>query len=78
MITLRLQDTGKGIPQEIFENIFNPFFTTKDSGTGMGLPICRKIIEAHNGTIRFENVIGKGVTVILHLPLQIKSDYYKN
>ncbi len=76
--SIRMEDTGGGIPHEVFENIFNPFFTTKASGTGMGLPICRKIIEAHGGTIRVENVIKKGVTIILHLPLQIPSDYYKN
>ncbi len=78
MVTVRIEDTGGGIPQEVFENIFNPFFTTKHSGTGLGLSICRKIIENHGGTIRLENEIGKGVTVYLHLPLQKRSDYYKN
>ena len=47
MVTILVEDTGGGIPQEIFENIFNPFFTTKNTGTGLGLPICRKIIENH-------------------------------
>ncbi|MZG30368.1 MAG: GAF domain-containing protein [Nitrospinae bacterium] len=78
MITVRVEDTGGGIPQEVFENIFNPFFTTKHSGTGLGLSICRKIIENHGGTIRVENQLGKGVTVYLHLPLQNPPDYYKN
>lgn len=70
MITVRLQDSGGGIPQEVFENIFNPFFTTKKSGTGLGLSICRKIIENHGGNIRVENRMGQGVAVFLHLPLQ--------
>ena len=78
MITVRVEDTGGGIPQEVFENIFNPFFTTKHSGTGLGLSICRKIIENHGGTIRVENQLGKGVTVYLHLALQNPPDYYKN
>jgi signal transduction histidine kinase/putative methionine-R-sulfoxide reductase with GAF domain len=70
VITVRIEDTGGGIPQDIFENIFNPFFTTKSSGTGLGLSISRKIIEIHGGTIQVENNIGRGVTVFLHLPLQ--------
>ncbi|GJL77992.1 MAG: sensor histidine kinase [Nitrospinaceae bacterium] len=70
VITVRIEDTGGGIPQDIFENIFNPFFTTKSSGTGLGLSISRKIIEIHGGTIRVENNLGRGVTVFLHLPLQ--------
>ncbi len=78
VVTIRMEDTGGGIPQEIFDNIFNPFFTTKSSGTGLGLSISRKIIEHHGGTIRFENNIGHGVTVYIHLPLQNSSDCYKN
>ena len=78
MVTITFSDTGGGIPDEVFKNIFNPFFTTKVSGTGMGLSICRKIVEGHGGTIRVENVIGQGVKVILHLPLQKVSDYIKN
>ena len=50
-MTVRIEDTGGGIPQEAFQNIFNPFFTTKSSGTGLGLSICRKIVESHGGTI---------------------------
>lgn len=78
VVTIRIEDNGGGIPQEVFENIFNPFFTTKSSGTGLGLSISRKIIESHGGTIRVENNIGHGVTVSLHLPLQNPPDYYKN
>ncbi len=70
IITLSIEDTGGGIPQDIYENIFNPFFTTKSTGTGLGLSISRKIIEMHGGTIRVENSIGQGVQVYLHLPLQ--------
>jgi len=76
VVTVRVEDTGGGIPQEVFENIFNPFFTTKSTGTGLGLSISRKIIENHGGTIRVENSIGHGVAVYLHLPLQNPDDYY--
>ena len=78
MVTVRIEDNGGGIDKEIFENIFNPFFTTKHTGTGLGLSICKKIIESHGGTIRLKNHIGQGVTVYLHLPLQMRPDYYKN
>jgi len=74
VITLSIEDSGGGISKDIYENIFNPFFTTKSSGTGLGLSISRKIIEMHGGTIRIENSIGKGVAVYLHLPLQNSSD----
>jgi len=74
VITMSIEDTGGGIPRDIYENIFNPFFTTKSTGTGLGLSISRKIIEMHGGTIRIENNIGCGVAVYLHLPLQNRSD----
>ncbi len=76
--TVRIEDTGGGIPEDVFKNIFNPFFTTKSSGTGLGLSICRKIIEGHGGTIHIVNNIGTGIIVIIHLPLQNSADYYKN
>lgn len=74
VITLCVEDTGGGIAQDIYENIFNPFFTTKSTGTGLGLSISRKIIEMHGGTIRIKNNIGCGVTVYIHLPLQNSPD----
>jgi len=77
-VTVRIEDTGGGIPQEAFQNIFNPFFTTKSSGTGLGLSICRKIVESHGGTIHIVNNIGSGITIFIHLPLQKPADYYKN
>lgn len=76
-VIISLKDTGGGIPPQVFANIFNPFFTTKGSGTGLGLTICRKIVEMHNGKIHIENNIGKGVTVYIHLPLQKVCDYTK-
>ncbi|MBI4388698.1 MAG: GAF domain-containing protein [Nitrospinae bacterium] len=78
VLTVSVKDTGGGIPPEVFANIFNPFFTTKNHGTGLGLSVCRKIVESHGGIIRVENNIGNGVTVFIHLPLQIVCDYTKN
>jgi signal transduction histidine kinase len=68
VITLCIEDTGGGIPQDIYENIFNPFFTTKSTGTGLGLSISRKIIEMHGGTIRIFvcNFTQKGVFQPFH------------
>lgn len=76
-LTLCIEDTGGGIAPELFENIFNPFFTTKESGTGLGLPISRRIIEEHGGSLLINNNINKGVTVYVYLPLQNIGDYNK-
>ncbi len=78
MISFSISDTGGGIPPDIFKNIFNPFFTTKNQGTGLGLSICRKIISEHSGTINIENNIGRGVTVYIHLSLKNSVKYYKS
>ncbi len=63
-----LEDTGKGIDPENLHNIFNPFYTTKDSSLGLGLPIFHKIITSHQGQIEVDNRPGEGVTFIITLP----------
>ena len=78
MLVLCIEDSGGGIPQETFENIFNPFFTTKETGTGLGLSISRKIVESQGGTLRLKNNLNQGVTVYLYLPLQNFMNYNKN
>jgi signal transduction histidine kinase len=65
---IEIQDTGKGISQENLQKIFNPFFTTKDTGTGLGLPIVKKIIESHKGTIEIESIEYFGTKVTIRLP----------
>jgi two-component system sensor histidine kinase HydH len=65
---IEIEDTGTGISKENMKKIFNPFFTTKDKGTGLGLPIVRKIIEGHQGTIDVESQEGSGTKVIIRLP----------
>jgi len=54
-VVVEITDDGPGIPDEILSNIFEPLFTTKIGGTGLGLPICEKIIDEHNGSIKVKN-----------------------
>lgn len=67
-VVITVSDTGGGVPQEVVENIFNPFFTTKQEGTGLGLALSKRVIEGHGGTIEVVNREGEGVTFILRLP----------
>lgn len=69
---IKIKDYGKGIPDEIKEKVWEPFFTTKSSGTGLGLDICKKIIENHDGKIWFESQVDKGTTFYIKLPIIIK------
>jgi len=64
-----ITDNGSGIPEEKKEKIFKPYFTTKSSGTGLGLAMTQKIIEMANGAIWFESEAGKGTTFYVRLPL---------
>ena len=66
--SITIKDTGSGISNENITKIFNPFFTTKEKGSGLGLPIVRKIIEGHGGTIDIESVEGVGTRVLISLP----------
>ncbi len=68
-VEVSFKDTGMGISKENIEKIFTPFFTTKAKGMGMGLSICKKLVESHGGSIRVESKQGKGstFTVILHI-----------
>ena len=67
-------DAGPGIPPEIREKIFMPFFTTKSRGTGLGLPTAKRLIEAHHGTISIDCPPGGGTTVSILLPAQAPED----
>jgi signal transduction histidine kinase len=61
-VIAEVSDTGEGIPGDVLQNIFNPFFTTKGKGTGLGLPIIQRFVEAHNGKIEVDNHPGEGST----------------
>jgi two-component system sensor kinase FixL len=67
---IAFSDAGPGIPAEVREKIFTPFFTTKSRGSGLGLPTARRLIEAHHGTITIECPPGGGTTVSITLPAQ--------
>jgi signal transduction histidine kinase len=69
---ISVKDEGSGIPVEIQDKIWNPFFTTKSSGTGLGLDICKKIITNHNGEIFFETELNKGTTFFIKLPKSVE------
>jgi diguanylate cyclase (GGDEF)-like protein len=66
-------DTGCGIPEEMVNQLFHPFFTTKENGTGLGLSICHKIIQDHGGTIRVKGNLNKGSVFRITLPLSNNS-----
>ena len=71
-VVLEVSDTGGGIPHDVVHNIFNPFFTTKAKGTGLGLPIVHAIVEKHGGTIHLDNREGAGVAFSIFLPFSPK------
>lgn len=64
-----VEDFGKGMEKETLDNLFTPFYTTKDYGTGLGLCLSKEIIEAHKGLINYTSFIGKGTTVKIVLPI---------
>jgi signal transduction histidine kinase len=65
---IQVQDTGDGIKPEILKKVFNPFYTTKEKGSGLGLPIVKSIIESHQGTITVDSNLGQGTSIIIQLP----------
>jgi two-component system, sporulation sensor kinase E len=71
-VWVSVTDTGGGIPQEQINRIFEPFYTTKKKGTGLGLMIVQRIVRAHGGRIELESHVGRGTTFRLWLPLYEK------
>ena len=69
---ITVADEGKGIAPEILPNIFRPFFTTKGHGTGLGLSLARRIVEAHGGTISVRSEVSRGTQFTVRLPMQRK------
>ena len=62
-------DDGPGVPGDLSDRIFDPFFTTKPQGSGLGLPIVRKIVDAHDGRIDLRTTPGGGTTIRVTLPV---------
>ncbi|MDE1769008.1 MAG: PAS domain S-box protein [Thaumarchaeota archaeon] len=71
-VKVEVEDTGPGIPKSLLPKIFDPLFTTRQVGTGLGLVSCKSIVERHGGTIDVETHIGKGTTFIIILPKILK------
>jgi two-component system, NtrC family, sensor kinase len=75
-LLIAVKDNGSGIPQDIKEKIFQPFFTTKPTGqgTGLGLSLSYDIVKAHDGNLEVESKEGEGSTFIITLPYQTKQN----
>ena len=68
VIILETQDTGKGIPPDVQKRLFDPFFSTKESGAGLGLSIAARIVEKHGGALEFQTQVNRGTTFGIILP----------
>lgn len=68
MVEIRTSDNGPGIPEEIFDRLFEPYVTTKTRGSGLGLAIVKKIVEEHGGNVYIENQDDNGTCVVVRLP----------
>jgi two-component system sensor histidine kinase HydH len=68
MIVIDVIDNGQGIAKETLPRIFEPLFTTKQNGTGLGLASCKSIVESHGGTIECSSIVGKGTVFTIKLP----------
>jgi len=66
---ITVEDNGIGISPDMIEKIFDPFITSKSGGTGLGLPIVKAIVEAHQGSINVQSEVDKGTTVSIYFPL---------
>jgi signal transduction histidine kinase len=65
---IEVSDNGRGISEEDQARIFNPFFTTRREGTGLGLPAVRRIVRAHGGSVHVKSQLGRGSTFTIRLP----------
>ena len=68
MVLVRIEDDGPGIPRDVRERVFEPLFSTKEAGTGLGLTISRRIVEAHRGELDIRGADGGGTCVEVRLP----------
>jgi len=70
MVDVRVKDQGHGIGPKENGHLFEPFYTTKDHGLGLGLPLCSTIIQAHQGKLKLINDEGGGAIAVFSLPIQ--------
>ena len=69
-VEIALSDTGSGMPEKVMKNLWRPLQTTKAKGLGLGLPICKRIVDAHGGNISVKSKTGEGTTVTIGLPIK--------
>jgi two-component system, NtrC family, nitrogen regulation sensor histidine kinase NtrY len=69
---IRVKDNGTGITEDQIQTIFEPYFTTKSTGTGLGLAMVKQIVETHHGSIEIEKTSLEGTTVLVSLPRLMK------
>ena len=70
ILEVKFADTGEGIPDEVMRNLWKPLKTTKSKGMGLGLAICKRIVETHGGSVEVESTPGKGTTFTIRLPIK--------
>jgi len=68
-LLIKISDTGSGVPEEYIDKIFEPFFSTKKGGLGLGLPLSKRVIEEHGGKIEFSSRQGNGSEVKIYIPV---------
>jgi PAS domain S-box-containing protein len=73
ILEVKFADTGEGIPDDVMRNLWKPLKTTKSKGMGLGLAICKRIVETHGGSIEVESALGKGTTFTIRLPIRPKA-----
>jgi len=74
LVEITIRDNGEGIREEHLSRVFDPYFTTKSSGSGLGLPLSKMIVEQHNGSIRISSLAAEGTVVTVCLPADPKGD----
>ena len=72
-LRIEISDTGVGIPEGEIERIYQPFYTTKQGGAGLGLPVALQIVRNHGGDLKIESTEGKGARVTITLPHERKA-----
>ena len=71
-IEIAVEDNGVGIPADVQPRLFDPFFSTKESGSGLGLALTQQIVRDHGGNLRVDSAVGRGTTFTLSVPAKLE------